>query len=85
MPTKKYARSLPLRSGRRAGWAVRLFDSPVFSEVPNVVLCLCAQGEGAFFRMAPYRYKSNEPPAKGHRGPSTACKINGEPQGSHVK
>ena len=54
-------------SGRRAGWAVRRFDSLVLSEVPNVVLCLCSQGEGAFLRIAPYRYKSNEPPAKGHR------------------
>ena len=29
-------------SGRRAGWAVRLFDSLVLSEIPNAVLCLCA-------------------------------------------
>ena len=34
-------------SGRRSGWAVRRFDSLVLSEVPDVILCLCAQGEGA--------------------------------------
>jgi hypothetical protein len=54
-------------SGRRAGWAVRRFDWLVFNEVPDVVLCLCAQGEGKFLRIAPQRYKSKEPPAKGHR------------------
>ncbi len=27
--------------------------SEKFSEVPNVVLCLCAQGEGEFLRTAP--------------------------------
>jgi hypothetical protein len=31
-------------SGRRSGWAERRFDSLVLSEVPDVVLCLCAQG-----------------------------------------
>jgi hypothetical protein len=72
-------------SGRCAGWAVRRFDSLVVSEVPDVVLCLCAQGEGAFLRIAPQRYKAKEPPAKGHRGPSTVSKINGEQKGSHVK
>ncbi len=40
-------------SGRHSGWAVRRFDSLVLSEVPDVVLCLSAQGEGAFFRIAP--------------------------------
>ncbi len=39
-------------SGRRAGWAVRWFDSYVLNEVPDVVLCLCAKGEGAFLRIA---------------------------------
>jgi hypothetical protein len=52
-------------SGRRSGWAVRRFDLLVLNEVPDVVLCLCAQGEGAFLRIAPQRYKSKEPPAKG--------------------
>ena len=28
-------------------------DVVVLSEVPDVVLCLCAQGEGAFLRIAP--------------------------------
>ena len=40
-------------SGRRSGWAVRRFDSLVLSEVSDVVLCLCAQGEGEFLRIAP--------------------------------
>jgi hypothetical protein len=40
-------------SGRRSGWTVRRFDSLVLSEVPDVVLCLCAQGEGAFLCIAP--------------------------------
>ena len=40
-------------SGRRTGRAVRRFDSLVLSEVPDLVLCLCAQGEGAFLRIAP--------------------------------
>ncbi len=40
-------------SGRRTGWVVRRFDSLVLNEVPDVVLCLCAQGEGAFLRIAP--------------------------------
>ena len=44
-------------SGRRSGSAVRRFDSLVLSEVPDVVLCLCAQGEGAFLRIAPQHYK----------------------------
>ena len=44
-------------SGRRAGWAVRRFDSLVLSEVPDAALCLCAQGDGAFLRTAPQRYK----------------------------
>jgi hypothetical protein len=30
----------------------------VLSEVPGAVLCLGAQGEGAFLRIAPQRYKS---------------------------
>ncbi len=64
---------------------MRRFGSLVLSEVPNAVLCLCAQGENAFLRIAPQRFKSNEPPAKGHRGPSTVSTINGEPKGSHVK
>ena len=41
-------------SGRRAAWAVRRFDSLVLSEVPGVVLCLCAQGEGTFVHIARY-------------------------------
>ncbi len=41
-------------SGRRAGWAVRRFDSLVLSEVAGVVLCLCAQGEGTFLHIARY-------------------------------
>ena len=53
-------------SGRRSGWAVRRFDSLVLSKVPDVVLCLRAQGEGGFLRIAPQRYKSKEPPAKRH-------------------
>ncbi len=53
-------------SERRSGWAVRQFDSLVLNEVPDVALCLCAQGEGAFLRIAPQRYKSKEPPAKRH-------------------
>ena len=67
-------------SGRRAGWAVRRFDSLVLSEVPNVLLCLCAQGEGAFLRIASQRYKSNEPAAKGHSGPSTVSESFGKPK-----
>ncbi len=51
-------------SGRRSGWAVRRFDSLVLNEVPDVVLCLCAQGEGKFLRIAPQRYKSKKPSAK---------------------
>jgi hypothetical protein len=35
-------------SGRRAGWAVRRFELPVLNEVPGVVLCSRAQGEGPF-------------------------------------
>ncbi len=54
-------------SGRRAGWAMRWFDWLVLNEVPDLVLCLCAQGEGAFLRIAPQRYKSKERPAKEHR------------------
>ncbi len=53
-------------SSRRAGWAVRRFNSRVLSEVPDVVLCLCVQGEGAFLRIAPQRYKSKEPLGKRH-------------------
>jgi hypothetical protein len=41
-------------SGRRAGWAVRRFDSLVLSEVPGVVLGMCAQGEGTFLHIARY-------------------------------
>jgi hypothetical protein len=41
-------------SGRRAGWAVRRFDSLVLSEVPGVVLYLCAQVEGTFHHNARY-------------------------------
>ncbi len=40
-------------SGRRSDWAVRRFDLLVLSEVPDVALSLCAQGEGAFLRIAP--------------------------------
>ncbi len=40
-------------SGRRSGSVVRRFDSLALSEVPDVVLCLFAQGEGAFLRIAP--------------------------------
>ncbi len=65
MPTKKSLAAC--LSKRRAGWAVRQFDSLVLSEVPDVALCLCAQGEGAFLRIAPQRYKSKEPFAKGQR------------------
>jgi hypothetical protein len=56
---KSFARSsqpAPCPFRRRASWAVRRFDSLVevaLSEVPNVALCLCAQGEGAFLRIAP--------------------------------
>ncbi len=39
---------------RRAGWAGRRFDSPALSEVPGVVLCLCAKGEGTFLHIARY-------------------------------
>ncbi len=53
-------------SGRRFGWAVRRFNSLVLNEVPDVVLCVCAQGEGAFLRIAPQRYKSKKPPVKGY-------------------
>jgi hypothetical protein len=65
-------------SGRRDGWAVRRFDSLVLNEVPDVALCLCAQGEGAFLRIAPQRCKSKEPPLVCTVGPSTVSKINGE-------
>ena len=60
MPTKDFLAACP--SGRRAGWAVRRFDSLVLSEVLHVVLCVCAKGDGTFLRMAPQRYKSNELP-----------------------
>jgi hypothetical protein len=40
-------------SGRCADWVVRRFDSLVHSEVSSVALCLCAQGDGAFLRIAP--------------------------------
>ncbi len=80
----KIFRSQPA-SRHRSGWAVRRFDSHAHSEVPDVILCLCAQGKGESLRIAPHRYNFNEPPAKGHRGTSTISKINGEPKGSHVK
>jgi hypothetical protein len=54
-------------SGRRSGWAVRRFDSLVLNKVADVVLCLCAQGEGAFLRIAPQRYRS--PPRPDQRSP----------------
>ncbi len=50
-------------SGRRAGWAVRRFGLLVLSEVPGLVLCLCAQGEGAFVHIA--RYEALLAPRKG--------------------
>jgi hypothetical protein len=36
----------------RAGWAVRRFKSLVLAEVLNVILCLCAQGEGISLHIA---------------------------------
>jgi hypothetical protein len=48
--------------GQCAGSTRRL----VLNEVPAPGVVLCAQGEGAFLRIAPQRYKSKEPPAKGH-------------------
>ncbi len=79
MPTH----SLPFWTSRRLGSApVRLACT---HQSPNVVLYLRAQGEGAFLHIASWRYKSNGPPAKGNRGPSTVSKINGDPKGSHVK
>jgi hypothetical protein len=42
-------------SGRRAGWAVRRFDSLVRSEVPDVFLFLCAHGEHTFLQTARYK------------------------------
>ncbi len=61
-------------------WAVYRFDSVVLSEVPDVALCLCAQGEGAFLRIAPQRYKSKEPLLRGTIGPTTVSKSIGEPK-----
>jgi hypothetical protein len=42
-------------SGRRAGWAVRRFDSLVLSENPGVVLCLCVRRKGTFLHIARYK------------------------------
>ncbi len=36
------------------------------NEVPGGVVCLFAQGEGAFLRIEAQRYKFKEPPAKRH-------------------
>ncbi len=44
--------SLSLRTSRR--WVVRRFDSLVLSELPDLALCLCAKGEGAFLHIARY-------------------------------
>ncbi len=52
-------------SGRRAGWAIRRYDSLVLSDVPNAALCLRAQGDGAFLRIASQRYKPTSPPLRG--------------------
>ncbi len=52
-----YPKSLALAScpsGCRAGWAVRRFSSLVLNDVLGVVLCFCAQGEGAFHHIARY-------------------------------
>ncbi len=61
-------------SGRRAGWAVHRFDLLVLSEVPGVVLCLSAQGDGAFLRIG-----TVVPP------PSAKTSGIGKPEGAHVK
>ena len=61
-------------SGRRAGWAVRRFDSLVLSEVPDVALRLCAQGDGAFLHIAPQRYKPTSPPLRGTVVPPPSAK-----------
>ncbi len=68
-------------SGRRSGWAVRRFNSLVLNEVPDVVLCLCAQGEGAFLRIAPQRCTNPKSPLlRGTFGPFTVSKGIGEPK-----
>ena len=87
MPTQDFARSLPFWTSLRLGSApVRLACT---QRGPRRGLVLVCSGRRriplAFISIAPWRYKSNKPPAKGHRGPSTASKINGKPKGSHVK
>ncbi len=88
MPRIIFLKSCP--SERRSGWAVRRFDSLVLNEVPGVVWCLCAQGEGAFLRIAPQRYtvqfssvqftNPKSPLLRGTFGPSTVSKSIGEPK-----
>jgi hypothetical protein len=80
MPAKKMNATCP--SGHLsvcASWAVRRFDSLVLSEVPDVALCLCAQGDGAFLRVAPQRYKvkSKSSPPRGTVVPPPSAKSSG--------
>jgi hypothetical protein len=71
MTTKVFARLLVAPVG------VSRFDSLVFSEVPVVVLCFCAQGDGAFLRIAPQRYKPTSPPLRGSVAPQPSAKSSG--------
>jgi hypothetical protein len=75
MPTKVLLAACT--SGRRAGWEMRRFDSLVLSEIPDVVLCLCAQGDGAFLRIAPQRYKPTSSPLRGTVVPPPSAKSSG--------
>ena len=58
MPTTVFARRLSLRTSHRLGSAP--IRPACTQRGPDVVLCLCAQGEGALLRVAPQRYKSTQ-------------------------
>ncbi len=62
---KHFARYLFLRTLCRLGSReVHLFDLLVLSEVPGVVLCFCAQGEGILSPASPAHQKGTALPRK---------------------
>ncbi len=69
---KIFARRLSIRTSHRLG------DAPVrlacTQQGPDVALCLRAQGDGAFLRIAPQRYKPTTPLLRGTVVPPPSAK-----------
>jgi hypothetical protein len=75
IPTKVFARRLSLRTSRRLGSApVRLACT---QRGPRRCLVLMRSGKRRIPPHSTAAQQTNEPPAKGHRGPSTVSKSSG--------